>query len=72
MEMEELESYVPPLSEGEVESDDEEGDISKDIDDEGGESDTEEGTGAWFRQRRPQDQPQQSHQESSTSTTHCC
>ena len=57
MEMEELESYVPPLSEGEVESDDEEGDISKDIDDEGGESDTEEGTGAWFRQRRPQDQP---------------
>ena len=40
MEMEELESHVPPLSEGEVESDDEDGDISEDSEDEGGESDT--------------------------------
>ena len=40
MEMEELESYVPPLSEGEVESDDEDGDVSEDSEDEGGESDT--------------------------------
>ena len=39
MEMEELESYVPPLSEGEVESDDEDGNISEDSEVEGGESD---------------------------------
>ena len=32
--------FPPPLSEGEVESDDEDGDISEDSEDEGGESDT--------------------------------
>ena len=44
MEMEELESQVPPLSEGEVESDDEDryGSNSDDSDDEGGEDDSED------------------------------
>lgn len=44
MEMEELESQVPPLSEGEVESDDEDryGSASDDSDDEGDEDDSED------------------------------